>query len=196
MAALPGPPRRHRATGSVRDGDGLPSAAVDASGRVYVVWADCRFRPKCSANDLVLSTSANGTTWSRVTRVPIDPTTSGADHFIPGMGVSGSGKTARIGLYFYFLPKAKCKAATCRLEVGYISSVDGGRTWSTPTIIAGPIKLTQLANTNDGHMVGDYVACSISGGRAFSLFAAGKPATAGRAFNEAMHTAGGLPMTG
>ena len=109
-----------------------PPPQLDAAGRVYVVWPDCRFRTRCSANDLVLSTSANGTTWSKVTRIPIDPVTSGTDHFIPGIGVSGSGKTARVAVYYYFLPKAKCKVAACRLDVGYISSVNGGRTWSQP----------------------------------------------------------------
>ncbi|HET7015954.1 MAG TPA: sialidase family protein [Streptosporangiaceae bacterium] len=186
----------HNAGGDLRDGEGLPSAAVDASGRVYVVWADCRFRTRCSANDLVLSTSSNGTTWSKVARIPIDPTTSGVDHVLPGIGVAGSGNTARIGLYYYFLPKASCKGAACRLEVGYLSSANAGRTWSTPTVVAGPMKFTQLANTNQGRMVGDYISCSISNGRAFSVFAVGKPAVAGHAFNEAMYTAGGLPMKG
>jgi len=34
----------------------LPSAERDAIGNIYVVWQDCRFRPTCDANDLVLST--------------------------------------------------------------------------------------------------------------------------------------------
>ena len=58
------------------------------------------------------------------------------------------------------------------------------------------MKVTQLANTNQGRMVGDYIACAISGGRAFSLFAVGKPAAGGRAFNEAMYTAGGRAING
>jgi hypothetical protein len=190
--------RNHFVAGDMRDGEGLPSAELDASGRVYVVWQDCRFRKHCSANDIVLSTSANGTTWSKVKRIPIDPVTSGVDHFIPGIGVDGasSGKAARLAVYYYFLPKAKCTVATCRLEVGYISSINGGRTWSKPTTVAGPMKVTQLANTDQGRMVGDYISCSVAGRRAFALFAVGKPAAAGRAFNEAMYTAGGLQIKG
>ena len=54
----------------------LPSSAVDAADKVYTVWQDCRFRTGCAENDLVMSTTADGTTWSAVTRIPIDPTTA------------------------------------------------------------------------------------------------------------------------
>jgi hypothetical protein len=180
----------------MRDGEGLPSAAIDAAGRVYVVWQDCQFRAHCSADDIVLSTSVNGTTWSKVERIPIDPVSSGVEHLIPGIGVEGAGKTASLAVYYFFLPKAKCKVAACRLEVGYISSINGGQTWAKPTTIAGPMKLTELANTDQGRMVGDYLACTVTDHRAFAFFAVGKPAAGGRAFNEAMYTAGGLQIKG
>ena len=38
----------------------LPSASMDASGRVVVTWADCRFSTGCSANDIVYSSSSDG----------------------------------------------------------------------------------------------------------------------------------------
>lgn len=188
----------HQVAADMRDGDGLPSASQDAAGTIYVAWQDCRFRARCSANDIVFSTSANGTTWSRVRRIPIGATTSGADHFIPGIGVdpATSGRTARIGLYYYFFPKANCSAATCQLEVGYISSANAGQTWSTAITVAGPMKVSQIARTDQGHMVGDYIATAVGDGKAFSIFAVSKAAAAGREFNEAMYTAGGLPMTG
>jgi hypothetical protein len=44
----------------------LPSAAVDASGRVFVVWNDCRFEKNCSANDVVMTTSSNGVDWTPI----------------------------------------------------------------------------------------------------------------------------------
>lgn len=189
--------RLHTVAGGMRDGDGLPSAALDATGTVYVAWQDCRFRAHCAANDIVFSTSANGTTWSPVRRIPIDATTSGADHFIPGIGVdpATSGRTAKIGLYYYFFPKALCSTATCKLEVGYISSANGGTTWSAPVTVAGPMKVSQIASTDQGNMVGDYIATVVSRGQAFSLFAVGAPPE-GRKFNEAMFTAGGLRVTG
>ncbi|MDQ6874928.1 MAG: exo-alpha-sialidase [Actinomycetota bacterium] len=189
----------HFVAGGLRDGEGLPSAEVDAAGKVYVAWQDCRFRTGCTANDIVYSTSANGTGWSAVTRIPIDATGSGVDHFIPGLGVNraSSGSTAQLGLYYYFYPHAKCTVATCQLEVGFISSTNGGAGWSTATTVAGPMKLSQIAATTQGRMVGDYISCSIlNGGKAYAIFAVGKAPINGKAFNEAMYTAGGLPVRG
>src|ERR671923_2941736 len=51
----------------------LPSAEIDAGGNVFVAWEDCRFEPRCSANDIVFSSSADGVNWSHVTRIPTDP---------------------------------------------------------------------------------------------------------------------------
>jgi hypothetical protein len=188
----------HGVAGNLRDGEGLPSAEIDASGKIYVAWQDCRFRSGCPGNDIVYATSANGTTWSAVTRVPIDATTSGADHFIPGIGVdhATSGSTAKIGLYYYFYPQANCTAATCRLELGYISSANGGSTWSTAQTLAGPAPLSQIASTTQGSMVGDYLSADVTGGRAVSTFAVGKAPAGGNAFDEALYTAGPLAVTG
>src|SRR6266508_2842207 len=110
----------------------LPSAEVDASGKVYVVWSDCRFRAGCASNDIVMSTSTNGKTWSAPVRIPIDPTNSTVDHFIPGIAVdrTSSGNTARLALTYYFYPTANCTQATCQLSVGFVSSINGGATWS------------------------------------------------------------------
>src|SRR5215472_4078319 len=79
----------HTVAGSLRE-DPLPSAEIDGSGTVYVVWSDSRFRSRGRVNDIVISHSTNttGTTWSAVARVPIDATNSGIDHFIPGLGVN------------------------------------------------------------------------------------------------------------
>ncbi|GGU87350.1 hypothetical protein GCM10010211_62010 [Streptomyces albospinus] len=188
----------HTVAGNLRDGEGLPSAEIDASGKIYVAWQDCRFRSGCPANDIVYATSTNGTSWSAVTRVPIDATTSGVDHFIPGIGVdhATSGSTAKIGLYYYFYPTANCTAATCKLEVGYLSSTNGGSTWSSPTAVAGPMPLSQIADTTQGRMVGDYLSTSVIDGKAVSAFAVGKSPTNGQAFDEALYTAGPLTVTG
>jgi hypothetical protein len=188
----------HVPAGGLRSGAGLPTAEIDAAGTVYVAWQDCRFRSGCPANDIVYSTSSNGTTWSAVTRVPIDATTSGVDHFIPGIGVdrATSGSSAHIGLYYYFYPTANCTSATCQLTVGYVSSVNGGSTWSAPQTVGGPMSLSRIASTTQGSMVGDYISCSITGGKAVAIFAIGKTPSNGQAFDEAMYTAGGLSITG
>ncbi|MEU9208063.1 exo-alpha-sialidase [Streptomyces sp. NPDC048415] len=188
----------HAVAGNLRDGEGLPSAEIDAAGKVYVAWQDCRFRSGCPANDIVYSTSTNGTSWSAVTRVPIDATTSGVDHFIPGIGVdhATSGATAKIGLYYYFYPTANCTASTCQLEVGYLTSANGGSTWSSPTTVAGPMSLSRIASSTQGSMVGDYISTSVVSGKSVAVFAVGKAPTNGQAFDEALYTAGGLNITG
>src|SRR5439155_26441709 len=145
--------------GGIRAPD-LPSAEIDKSGKVYVVWYDCRFERGCSANDLVMSASTNGTSWSAVKRIPADRVGSGVDHFIPGIGVdrSTSGTSAHLGVAFYFYPVANCTTSTCKLEIGFVSSTNGGSTWSAKTTITPtPMKLTWLANTTQGFMVGDYI---------------------------------------
>jgi hypothetical protein len=189
---------RHTVAGGLRTSP-LPSAEIDAAGTAYVVWQDCRFRSGCSSNDIVLSKSTSETTWGSVTRVPIDATSSTVDHFIPGIGVdrSTSGTGARIGLTYYYYPTAACSATTCQLNVGFISSTNGGTSWSAATNVAGSMSLSWLANTSQGRMVGDYISTSVlSGGRAWPTMAVAT-APSGGLFNEAMHVpTGGLAVTG
>jgi hypothetical protein len=190
--------RHHTDAGGLRSG-ALPSAEIDATGTTYVVWSDCRFRSGCPANDLVLSKSTTGSTWTAPARVPIDATTSTVDHFEPGIGLdrASSGGTARIGLTYYFYPTSNCTASTCRLDVGFISSINGGTTWSAPTQVAGPMNLNWLPNTSQGRMFGDYVSTSVRpGGNAYPVIPIGHAPT-GSTFDLAMYApTGGLPLNG
>src|SRR5438874_3876861 len=168
----------------------LPSAEIDSAGKIYVAWQDCRFESGCSANDIVMSTSTDGNTWSAVQRIPTDAVGSGVDHFIPGMAVdsSTSGSSAHLALAYYYYPNANCTTSTCQLEVGFVSSVDGGSSWSTSsTLTPSAMNLTWLANTTDGYMVGDYISTSFSDGKAFPLFITAS-APNGSQFNEALFT--------
>jgi hypothetical protein len=189
----------HTVAGGLRTSP-LPSAEIDAAGTAYVVWQDCRFRSGCAANDIVMSKSTSETTWGPVTRVPIDATSSTVDHFIPGIGVDRgtSGASARIGLTYYFYPNRSCTAATCQLDVGFISSTNGGASWSPATQLAGPMTLSWVANTSQGRMVGDYISTSVrNGANAFPVIAVAPTAPSGGTFNEAMYVpTGGLPITG
>jgi hypothetical protein len=151
----------------------LPSAEVDAGGRVFVVWQDCRFRTNCRSNDLVMSTSKNGVDWTPVARIPIDPTGSLVDHFIPGVDVVRKGSTARIGLTYYFYENTQCgrRGGSCELEVGYIQSNNRGQTWSAPIHVAGPFPVSWTPDTTLGRMVADYISTSWLAGRAWGAFA-------------------------
>ena len=167
--------------GGLRSGP-LPSAAIDGGGKVYVVWQDCRFRHGCRSNDIVMSTSTDGTSWTAPVRIPIDATNSGVDHFIPGLAANGntSGTSARLGLTYYFYPDAACSFATCELMIGFIASVDGGAAWGAPTEVAGPMTLSWLPNTSQGRMVGDYISTSFnSSGTAHGVFAVANAPTGG-----------------
>jgi hypothetical protein len=157
----------HAVGGNMRTGS-LPSAAVDATGRVYVVWQDCRFRAACSSNDIVLSTSPDGNNWTAAVGIPIDAMTSTVDHFIPAFAVdqATSGGSVRLALTYYFYPVAQCSILNCQLNFGFVSSQDGGNSWSGATTVAGPMSLSWLPNTSSGVMVGDYTAIAFSNSQA------------------------------
>jgi hypothetical protein len=188
----------HTVAGGLRE-EILPSAEADAAGTVYVAWSDCRFRSGCPSNDIVIAKSTSETSWATPVRVPIDATTSTVDHFIPGIGVdpSNSGGTARIALTYYFYPTASCTAATCRLDAGFISSINGGTSWSASTQIAGPMNLSWIPNTSQGRMFGDYISTSVpAGGNAYPVIPVGNAPT-GTTFDLAMYVpTAGLPVNG
>jgi hypothetical protein len=174
--------------GGLRDGFGMPTAQIDGGGTIYMVWPDCRFRSGCSTDDLVLTTSTNGTTWTKVARIPIDPISSTVDHFIPGIGIdrTTSGKTAHLAVTYYYYPVASCNNS-CRLYVGYTTSENGGKTWTKGKTLAGPMELSWLPETQNGLMVADYLAVAYANGNPFGVFAVAK-ALSGGLFNEAMYT--------
>src|SRR5581483_921228 len=178
----------HLVAGNLRT-SALPSAQADAGGTVYVVWQDCRFRAGCASNDLVLSTSTDGNFWAAPVRIPIDSTTSTVDHFIGSLGIdpATSGGSAHLGLTYYYYPVSNCAASTCQLIASFVSSSDGGITWSAPSALAGPMLTSWLPNTFAGLMVGDYVSTVFSGGKAFPIISAAS-ANSGSLFDEPIFT--------
>ncbi len=177
----------HAEAGDLRSA-GLPSAAADAKGKIYVAWPDCRFRTNCSSNDIVFSKSGNGVKWTAVKRIPIDDVTSTVDHFITGMAIEPGtyGATAHIGLVYYYYPVSNC-GNTCSLYAGFIQSSTGGNKWSLPQTLGGPMNLTWLPNTFSGRMVADYAAVGFGGGKAFPIFALAQAPT-GSLFHQAIYT--------
>jgi len=165
----------------------LVNAAKDAAGNVYAVWADCSFRANCSSNDIVMSTSADGTTWSAVTRVPIDAVTSKVDHFTPGLAIARntSGSTAVIGVSYNYLPISNC-TANCNLGVGYISSTDGGATWTAAKTLAFGMSPNWLPSTTSGQMLGDYMTIDYNL-KAHAIFPKAR-ASVGTTLDESMET--------
>jgi hypothetical protein len=184
----------------------LPTAEISGDGTVYVAWQDSRFEPGGDANDIVLSTSADGTTWSPVSRIPIDPVGSGIDHFLPGLAVDrdSAGAHTVLGLTYYYDTNASCTGGSCQLNVGFTSSLDNGKTWSAPKTLGGPMQEDWLAPTTQGFMAGDYISTSFLAGqqRVAGVFPIGRPPQSNGLLDEPMFAGlenvrgGSVPMTG
>jgi len=149
--------------GNIRSGP-LPSAEISGDGKIFLVWEDCRFRSGCARNDLVYTTSTNGSTWTAIQRIPTDPGGVAGTQatFIPGVAVdrTTSGASIKVGIGYYYYPNSSCTIATCQLNVGYISSSNGGSTWTAQTQLRGPMTMSWLPDTTQGRMVGDYMSSS------------------------------------
>jgi len=147
----------------------LPSLDVDSNGTIYAAWHDCRFRPSCVGNDIVLSTSTDGMTWTAPLRVTHGPTS-----FIPGLGADPS-SPGHLGLVFAIFDSSK------RLGIAFTQSRDGGHTWTTPQRLdAQRMQTTWLPRAEGGRMVGDYFSVSYAAGRVVPVFALAAPPLRGR----------------
>jgi hypothetical protein len=161
------------------------SADVDAEGTSYVAWRDCAFRwspgHPC-LHDIVFSTSDDGRHWTHITRIPTVPLKSDADFFLPTLAVdpTTSGSSAHIGVLYYFYPQHDCRVRTCQLSIGFISSTNGGSTWTSPLQLAGPFKNTWLPYKDGGtpgYFVGDYFGLSFVHGKAIAVFTVARKGT-------------------
>lgn len=145
-------------------GGSLPSAQIDQAGKVYLAWAGCYFEPSCNADDIVLTTTTDGLSWTPLQRIPLDAVGSGVEHITAGLAVdsSTSGSGAHLAVTYYYWPHAACGASTCQISVGFASSLNAGASWSQHQTLAGPMLATWWANTNQGYMTGDYTATAIA----------------------------------
>lgn len=147
----------------------LVSADVDAAGRIYVAWSDCRFNSDCTSADIVLATSPNGTSWTGPTLVTAEDPAARTDHFVPGLAVDPA--TRRVAVAYYSLAQPNgCALDDCPgIDVSLVESRDGGATWGGPRRLnAQTMPLEWLADGGLGKMVGDYISASYAGGRAIA----------------------------
>ena len=154
----------------------LPSADVDGSGTVYAVWHDCG--ATCSANQLVFSSSANGTTWSAPTRLNLGR--AGADVVLPGLAADPT-RPGRLALVYYV------STGGAFLDVGFVTSSNGGRSWRAPRRLNAQTMRYSWAAQAGGVMVGDYFSTSFVGGAAVPVFVLASPP--GARFNQALYAA-------
>jgi hypothetical protein len=159
----------------------LPSVEADSNGTIYATWSDCRFRPSCGANDLVLSTSTDGITWTAPTRI-----TRGSDAFIPGLAADPvhAGHLAMVYAHYY-----TCSGTPCTLGMSFVQSRDGGKTWTVPQRLdAQPFSTNWIPKAEGGRMVGDYFSTSYAGARVVPVFALATAPLKGR-FREGIFAA-------
>lgn len=185
-------------------GGSLPSARIDASGKVYLVWAGCYFESNCLANetgnsvdDIVLTTSTDGITWTPLQRIPLDAVGSDVEHVTAGLAVDSgtSGGNARLAVsYYYWANAGQCGASDCQIYVGLATSTNGGASWSQRQTLAGPMAATWWASTEYGYMTGDYISTSIAANRAVALFPVATAPT-GTTLHQSMYS-GSASVTG
>jgi hypothetical protein len=136
----------------------LPSADVDAAGKVWATWHDCRFRAGCAANDAVVATSPDGRTWSAPAAA-----TSGRDAVIPTIGLDPASGRAAIAYYVV-------RAAGIDAEL--VESRPGGAGWSAPRrLSAQTMRREWLPNTVSGRMLADYISLHYAAGRPLVVWA-------------------------
>jgi len=127
----------------------LPSADVDAGGRVWVTWHDCA-SPGATRNSVFVSASPDGIGWSAPTAV-----TSGRNALLPAIGIDAA--TGRVAI-------AYMRAATAGMDVELVESAGAG--WGVPRrLSAQTMPLPWMPNTVSGRMLGDYISVHYAGGR-------------------------------
>jgi hypothetical protein len=137
----------------------LPSVAVDGAGKIVAAWPDCRFRPQCTTDDIVVMTSTDGATWSAPARAATAE--SGTSALVPGLG---AGPADRFALTYY-------AAGAALTGVRTTESLDGGATWSAHRRLeAVPMHNSWLAQTEGGLFAGDYIATPFVAGHPVPVF--------------------------
>src|SRR5262245_28299809 len=127
----------------------LPSADVEAGGRVWVTWHDCA-APGASQNSVFVATSPDGSTWSPPTAV-----TSGRNALLPAIGIDAT--TGRVAI-------AYMRSVTAGMDVELVESAGTG--WGVPRrLSAQTMPLPWMPNTVSGRMLGDYISVHYAGGR-------------------------------
>ena len=144
----------------------LIAADIDGNGDVIVTWQDCRFRAGCAANDIVISRSVEGKTWSAPVRV-----TSGRNAVMPTIGVEP--RTGRLAIAYYVIQRNG-------VDAELITSADG-RLWTSPQRLnARRMPLEWMPQTTLGRMLADYIGVSWVRGRPLVVLPFASPPRNGR----------------
>ena len=140
----------------------LIAAELDRGGGILVTWQDCRFRSACTANDVVLTRSADGATWSapqpRHVRAGTPSCRRSASSRQPGGWRSSTTRSSRT--------EPTSSSST---------SADGVR-WSAPQRLnARRMSFEWMPQTTLGRMLADYIGVTWSRGRPVAVYAHASP---------------------
>jgi hypothetical protein len=129
----------------------LPSAEVDATGRVWAAWHGCA-SPGASTNAVFVATSADGAQWSGPVAV-----TRGRNAVLPAIGIDSA--TGRVAI-------AYMRSSAAGIDVELTVSPGAPGTWSAPRrLSAQSMPLRWMPDTTSGRMLGDYISVHFAGGR-------------------------------
>ncbi|HZD97016.1 MAG TPA: hypothetical protein VE132_02505, partial [Micromonosporaceae bacterium] len=197
----------------------LPTSTMDGAGNVYLVWQTRSFRVgsvSSTPNDIAMAVMPAPTdadpnpAFGEPARIPIevdDTTANPVDHFTPSIAadLDTAGTAAHLGLYFYSYPLASCAyvdpanpSDQCDLRLGYVSSIDGGATWSSPNYLAD-MPLPSLVRTIQGPMIADHMNATVipAGGSAGNAIVAAPVGIPGGTLQENLYVpTHGLPILG
>jgi hypothetical protein len=144
----------------------LIAAEIDGNGGVVAAWQDCRFRAGCAANDVVLSRSPDGRTWTDPVRV-----TAGREAVMPTIGVEAG--TGRLAIAYYAIHRNGVDA-----EV--VTSANGSR-WTAPQRLSPRrMPLEWMPQTTLGRMLADYIGVTWVRGRPLVVYVLASPPRGGK----------------
>lgn len=146
-----------------RTGSGLLSPAIDPrTGALYVTWEDARFNGGQYDEVALTSSRDGGRTWSAVARVN-PASASGQPAYTPTVAVNASGAVA---VTYYQSADFQANDET---NYDVTLSRNGGRTFSRPSLLAGPFDMS-TAPSAGGYFVGDYEAIATAGDTFYPFF--------------------------
>jgi hypothetical protein len=141
----------------------LPSADVVADGRVYVTWHACDDSGDCRMDDVVMSVSASGTSWSKPVHLPAIGRTR-RDSFAPAIAADPAAGGGLAVLYYSIGPSSSIQAWLLRSD-------DGGTTWAAPVRLTSQgVRRSWIAETGAGAFLGDYFSVSFTSGTPLPVF--------------------------
>lgn len=147
----------------VRDGNELPSIAVDRGGAVYVVWQDSRFSGGARDGIALTRSLDGGLTWSTPAQVNGAPAVAA---FTPTVRIRDDGV---VGVSYYDLRNLSAATGTQVTDYWLATSMDA-LSWHD-THVSGPFLLATAPNA-EGLFLGDYQGLGVSGNEFLPVFVA------------------------